>query len=261
VFFDYSSIIIGTKVIEMKMTTRVPETWMELQELVAYYFNNAGYAASTPLKINTVRGDVEVDVFIAANGELGDTAICECKYWNSPIPQEKIHAFRTVVVDSGVSLGIIISKSGFQSGAIDAAKKSNIKLFTWVEFLSFIFAKWFSHRKKQLLNNVKPLIVYTDPLDIPFNKLTTIQQEGYERILTDNKYLILDCVRIDEESIKFFEKRMNYCINSYEEYFDILEHLILSAIEAYNSMFKELDIPKDKFDFDVNLVFDVMGSK
>lgn len=139
-----------------KMTNRKPKTWIELQDFVAHYFNFSGYEAISPFKIDTVRGKVEVDVFVKADKELGNQVICECKYWDTPIPQEKIHAFRTVVNDSGASLGIIISKVGFQKGAFLAADKSNIKLFTWEQFLDYLFEKWFEYRKKRLHKIAKP---------------------------------------------------------------------------------------------------------
>lgn len=40
---------------------------------------------------------------------------------------------RTVVSDSGASLGLLISKSGFQSGAIEAAKYSNIQFRIYIQ--------------------------------------------------------------------------------------------------------------------------------
>lgn len=93
----------------MIMTKRNPTNWKELQELAAYYFNYSGYEAITPYNIQTVRGEVEVDVFVKTKNELNEIILCECKFWNTSIPQEKVHAFRTVVQDSGASLGIIIS--------------------------------------------------------------------------------------------------------------------------------------------------------
>ena len=41
------------------MTNRKPETWIELQDMVAHYFNHSGYKAISPCKIETVRGEVE----------------------------------------------------------------------------------------------------------------------------------------------------------------------------------------------------------
>lgn len=44
--------------------------------------------------------------------------------------------------DSGATLGMLISKNGFQSGAIDAAKCSNVILLTWEEFINTLSDKW-----------------------------------------------------------------------------------------------------------------------
>jgi hypothetical protein len=57
------------------MTNRKPETWIELQDMVAHYFNYSGYEATSPCKILTVRGEVEVDVLVKANNELGSRVI------------------------------------------------------------------------------------------------------------------------------------------------------------------------------------------
>jgi hypothetical protein len=70
------------------------------------------------------------------------TYIAECKLWNKAVPQTVVHAFRTVVTDSGAHVGFLISSSGFQSGGHEAAKNSNIKLVTWPEFQSLFVERW-----------------------------------------------------------------------------------------------------------------------
>ena len=85
----------------MRITNEVPESWQDLQDKVCKYLNHAGYHAETTKTIEMVRGKVEVDVFATSDDELLKQFICECKYWETPVPQEKIHAFRTVVHDSG----------------------------------------------------------------------------------------------------------------------------------------------------------------
>jgi hypothetical protein len=45
------------------------------------------------------------------------TVIIECKFWKTPIPQEKLFALKTVVEDVGASLGILVSEVGIQRGA------------------------------------------------------------------------------------------------------------------------------------------------
>ena len=48
----------------MKFIEMCPSTWEELQDLVAQLLNQAGYHAVSPCTIDTVRGTVEVDVFV-----------------------------------------------------------------------------------------------------------------------------------------------------------------------------------------------------
>lgn len=99
----------------MRITNEVPSSWKDLQDIVCKYLNQCGYHAESPKTIDMVRGQVEVDVFATTDDELLRQFVCECKYWETPVPQEKIHAFRTVVQDSGSMLGIFISKMGYQS--------------------------------------------------------------------------------------------------------------------------------------------------
>lgn len=134
----------------MKYTGIIPESWKDLQDCVSKFFNEAGYVAMTPYNIETVRGKVEVDVYVEAPNEIAKKIICECKYWNTPVPKEKVHAFRTVVYDSGATLGMLISKNGFQSGAIDAAKCSNVILLTWEEFINTLSDKWLTTQLKKI---------------------------------------------------------------------------------------------------------------
>jgi len=105
-----------------------------LQHDVSTILRDCGYETDTEKTIETVRGKVEVDVFAIKKKAYTSTVLCECKYWNTAVPQTVIHAFRTVVEDSGASQGIIISKTGFQKGAFEAVAKSNLVLLTWQEF-------------------------------------------------------------------------------------------------------------------------------
>jgi hypothetical protein len=228
----------------MQMTNRRPENWRELQELVAYYFNYSGYEAEVSKTIKTVRGQVEIDVFVKARKELGENIICECKFWNTPIPQEKIHAFRTVVNDSGASLGIIISKIGFQSGAYLAAENSNVKLLTWEEFLDLLFEKWFDFRKKRLLRIIQPLMVYTDPYDVPTEMFSPDQTKEYKDSL--KKYIPTYIIgsSINKDFINNYKKTFKEEIQSYEEYFDNMEKKGSEAVLYYENFFSGFDIPE-----------------
>ncbi|NLP35992.1 MAG: hypothetical protein GX359_12545 [Clostridiales bacterium] len=238
----------------MIMTNRSPANWRELQELTAYYFNYSGYDAITPCKIETVRGNVEVDVYVRAEKELGENIICECKFWDTPIPQEKIHAFRTVINDSGASLGIIISKVGFQKGAYSSANNSNIKLLTWEEFLELLFEKWFKFREKRLLKIVQPLAVYTDFMDVPTEEFNEEQTKQYKNSLTKYAPIYIISCSIKEDSIRKYNEIYNESIASYEDFFDDIEERAKEAILFYKDFFTDFEIPDDKFNFNMESI-------
>ena len=243
----------------MIMTNRRPTNWKELQELVAYYFNYSGYDAITPYKIETVRGEVEVDVFVNAGKELGENVICECKFWDTPIPQEKIHAFRTVIHDYGASLGIIISKVGFQKGAYSAVNYSNIKLLTWEEFLELLFDKWFKFRQKRLLEIVQPLAVYTDFMDVPTEEFNEEQTKQYKDSLAKYSPIHIIACSIEEESIRKYNEIFNERITSYEEFFDNIEERARQAILFYKEFFSDFEIPDYKFRFNMESINNIIN--
>lgn len=83
----------------------------------------------------TPRGEVEVDVYaIDPNSIDAISYVIECKNWNNSINQSIIHSFITIMYETGCNIGYIVSKIGFQSGAINYTKNTNIKLFTFEEF-------------------------------------------------------------------------------------------------------------------------------
>ena len=120
-----------------------PKDWQELEEMVAQVFSEMGFDAQRSKTIETVRNNVVVDV--VANDLAATPAVkifVECKQWKKKIPQDVVHAFRTVIQDAGANLGIIVAAKGFQVGAIDAAQSSNLLLLNWLEFQEYFYERW-----------------------------------------------------------------------------------------------------------------------
>jgi hypothetical protein len=61
--------------------------------------------------------------------------------WRTNVPREKVHAFRTVMDETGANRGYIISRIGFQIGAIEAADATNAELLTFEQFQERYFDK------------------------------------------------------------------------------------------------------------------------
>lgn len=144
-----------------------PQSWKELQDYVKKIFTDCGYSAESPKIIETTRSEkIEVDVFVEIDSIPKQIIICESKNWNVNIPQAVVHSFRMQVNDSGANLGMLISKNGFQSGAIEAARFSNDKLLTWREFQKMYELIWYNNYFVPKLNALSsPFIEYTEPIN------------------------------------------------------------------------------------------------
>lgn len=226
----------------MKLTSKIPIDWRDLQNQVARLFNEAGYHAVSPKTIQLVRGQVEVDVFVTANHELLNQLICECKYWNTPIPQEKIHAFRTIVQDSGSMIGLIIAKTGFQSGAIEAANQSNVLLRTWDDFQQMLILPWFHSQEQKAYDTVYPLMIYTDPLDCD-KQLENLDYQKYERInesFFEQYFKGLQILNSLDDNSLIAIKQIDYNGRKFDAIEDFIEYYVSicqEAIKTYESFF------------------------
>lgn len=103
--------------------------WRRHQEVTAGLFRSLGCSAEVDKLVIGARAEHKIDVWVVFSkfGFQNKWAI-ECKYWNSNVPKEKVLALKSIVDDVGADRGFIISKTGFQSGAIRAAAYTNITL-------------------------------------------------------------------------------------------------------------------------------------
>lgn len=108
--------------------------WFSFQEKLRDHFVSLGLDAETNVTVRGVRTQHDIDVFVKTKFIGQDVKwIVEAKYWASPISKLHVLGLRTIVDDVGADKGFIISKSGFQSGAIEAAQNTNISLMTYEE--------------------------------------------------------------------------------------------------------------------------------
>lgn len=126
-------------------------TWKKYQEDTAAIFKSIGWKAEIEKDIEGVRGTHEVDVFVTFKQHGIDCQwIVECKYWNSSVPKEKVLALQSIVDDIGADKGVLVSKEGFQSGAINQAHKSNIFLTSLDELKELVEEEILSYKAENL---------------------------------------------------------------------------------------------------------------
>jgi restriction system protein len=147
------------------ITAHQPGDWRDLQNSVARILRECGFTVEIEKKIPMVRGQAEIDVY-AEESVKGrrHVLIGECKHWKARVPQQVVHAFRTLVADSGGNVGYIISSSGFQAGALTAAELTNVRLVTWEEFQLEFEEGWLeNYFVPTVTERLDPLLTYTEP--------------------------------------------------------------------------------------------------
>jgi restriction system protein len=103
--------------------------WKQYQEDTAEYFRSIGLEAETDVSVKGVRTSHDVDVLITSHFHGFDIKwIVECKLWQKPVNKLHVLGLREIVADIGADRGILLSESGFQSGAIEAANMTNIQV-------------------------------------------------------------------------------------------------------------------------------------
>lgn len=172
-----------------------PSDWRDLQAQLARILGECGLAVEIEKSIETVRGAVSIDVYAEdATRKPTTLYLCECKHWSSAVPKTVVHAFRTVVSDYGANWGLIISSSGFQRGAYEAASNSNVRLLDWAEFQDLFVDLWIErHMVPRIREEGDALVEYTEPVNSRiFRKADALEPELQEQFIAlRNQYMVL----------------------------------------------------------------------
>lgn len=113
--------------------------WKKFQEVTAQTFRQIGCDVNEDVSVEGARAKHDVDVLVSFDTHGFKVKwVLECKAWNTNIPKEKVMALKSIVEDVGADKGFIISKIGFQAGAIASAQSTNIELITLDELKQVI---------------------------------------------------------------------------------------------------------------------------
>ncbi|MBZ6067944.1 restriction endonuclease [Aeromonas schubertii] len=167
-----------------------PSDWKELQSGVCRILNEVGIAAETEKSIETPRGTVEIDVYGVDESSVEKIRyIVECKNWGNAIPQTVVHAFTSVLHETGGHIGILISKEGFQEGALSYIQHTNIVALTYAEFQERYFKLWYvKNFCVEILGAIDDLLQYVEPINSRrqrfLNELDDEKKSEYESLST-----------------------------------------------------------------------------
>jgi restriction system protein len=171
-----------------------PARWRDLEDHVAQILEECGYEVTPQKALPMARGTVDADVYAVEHTSPPNVFVVECKNWKTAVSKSIIHAFRTVVADSGANTGLLISAAGFQKGAIEAAKYTNIRLVTWEEFQVLFVERWYQqHMVPRLHEEAEPLREYTESLNSRIFKkadqLTSVQRKWFRTLREKHRML------------------------------------------------------------------------
>ena len=160
-----------------------PNSWQELETLVHQAFEEMGYEAQRDCELETVRGRVRVDIHaVKTSTPIPTVIVCECKHWKKAVDQNVVYALRSVCSDVGAHFGLLISKIGFQSGAIETRASTNVHLLNFHEFQKTYFSEWKTGifmRLSALSDALSPLI---------YNRHTEKNKELEQRLTGINPF-------------------------------------------------------------------------
>lgn len=133
------------------------EPWYDFQEEICTHFKSLGFESVTNKTLEGVRTNHNIDIFVNTKFLGQDVKwIIEAKKWKSKINKLQILALRTIVDEIGADRGFIISENGFQKGAIEATKNTNITLLTFEELKAlttdYLHSKQLKNYKKRIEN-------------------------------------------------------------------------------------------------------------
>ena len=132
------------------------QDWKSYQKTVAAFFRSLGLTAETDSRLQGVRTAHDVDVLVkSVHAGFDITWVVECKCWKRPISKLHIFGLRQIVIDVGADRGILLSESGFQSGAVEAASLTNIQLTSLAELKERTKKEISSIRLRELFDRVE----------------------------------------------------------------------------------------------------------
>jgi hypothetical protein len=239
----------------MNILSTPPTTWQELQKYVADILAHCDYDVTVEKDVETARGKVNLDVYAFRAIGYNNRIICECKNWDNNIPQHVIHSFRTVVNDFGASHGFIIAKKGFQSGAYEAVKHSNISILTWDEFVETFTDDWLkcvverNAKAGRALQSFGTYVISNGARILPemyverqelfltyrsrYQDLIFFSFEDHYKTLLGNR---TSRDEVDKRIVQYADE-IPMRIDSYKDYFDYIYSALMAAIAGVEEIF------------------------
>ncbi|MDA9555094.1 restriction endonuclease [Pelobium sp.] len=240
------------------------KNWYDFQESIRSYFLTLGCEAKTNVSIHGVRTKHDIDIFITSKF-LGIEIkwIIEAKKWKTKVSKLHVLALRQIVDDIGADKGFIIADSGFQKGAIESTKNTNIYLLTFQQLIEFSkniihkeILEGYHKRLNLLLNRY-----YSHDKKIRIKYELREESGGYDTNFNFYVFLIALSRAITKGINNSYPIEFDNYLNEYygektaENYFQLINWLNLNFLILEEKLFRaEIEMQKNG-DFNPKLFF------
>lgn len=130
--------------------------WKKYQEEAASFFRSLGLDASIDVTVAGVRTTHDIDVLVKSSFVGFEiTWLVECKHWKKRVSKLHVLALREIVADVGADRGILLSESGFQRGAVEAASLTNVQVTSLAEAFATARMDIYSMRLRELYDRIE----------------------------------------------------------------------------------------------------------
>lgn len=134
----------------------MPPAWKDYQEEVATFFRSLGLDAATDVTVSGARTTHNIDVLVKSHHVGFEiTWLVECKHWKTRVSKLHVLALREIVADVGADRGLILSETGFQSGAVEAANLTNVRVTALAEISDSTKDEVYSMRLRELFERLE----------------------------------------------------------------------------------------------------------
>jgi hypothetical protein len=243
-----------------------PTSWQDLQISCARLLAESGYESAVEKSIQTVRSSVVVDCLARGKEVSGPVILVECKHWKTRIPQSIVKSFLTTVSEFGGNFGYIISRAGFQPAAFESAKKTNVTLLTFDEFMLRHSHEWFRFVIERNFEVGQELLPFSQFNFKPpeYENLTEEEKRIYTEIISECKKDGIDFLTMKEHyyelpkhtiSVKEIDARIAEYgsrfpieVIYYSDYFNHINQYCLDRLSQFDGLFKK-KIRRNLFNF------------
>lgn len=159
------------------------------------------------VKIPAFDGTYQIDIYAEFTAmSVTFKVLCECKQYSKPVGRDKVAELHSKLESIGAHKGILLSTSGFQSGAVEFAKAHGIALIQVYDYK----CEHLSHSSGPIEESINDPFLYTEkqmPPYVAINCTTDIDElrkvyptrAMMKKLLIEQKNMIKEVLGIDIE--------------------------------------------------------------